>query len=206
MKFLQDMPKEKQQRVILVGIGTLIGCALLFQFYVRKQIADIRTSAQQAAMLMPQIEEAQNAQQEVARNKESREELKMAVADQLAAMVSGDPFAWVVREISLLAENHPVRVMSLRPGSLGQHTRNGRYKIYSTGLELEGTYDQLGSFLEALENKFSTSEIRSVQIVPIGAKQGDLRMSLALSLLARPETESDKPAGGDAASTGKGVS
>jgi hypothetical protein len=36
--------------------------------------------------------------------------------------------------------------------------------MYACGIEVSGTYDQIGAFVRDLENKFSTAEIRSFSL------------------------------------------
>jgi hypothetical protein len=109
-------------------------------------------------------------------------------------MVAGDPFAWIVREISLLAEQHPkVHVLGMQPGSKGQHELNPGYNVFTTRIEVEAGYDELGVFLQDFENKFPTAEVRSLGIVP--SDRAQCRASLELAFLVRPNTDSHKSAG-----------
>jgi len=104
--------------------------------------------------------QARGAQEDVGH----RAEVKSFVEAQQAAMVSGDPFAWVVREISLLAEQHPVRISALHPGIKLDTTEESKGRTYTSGIDVSGTYDQIGAFVRDLENKFSTAEIRSLSL------------------------------------------
>ena len=121
--FLKKIPKQKLQQVVLVCIVILAAVVGVVELYVLKNWTELTDTDASITKLADQIREgerqARGAQQDVAH----RAEVKLFVEAQQAAMVSGDPFAWVVREISLLAEQHPVRITALHPGQIGCNRR-----------------------------------------------------------------------------------
>jgi len=162
--FLKKMPKQKLQQVVFVCIAILAALVGVVELYVLKNWAELTETEANIAKLADQIREgerqARGAQQDVAH----RMEVKSFVEAQQSAMVSGDPFAWVVREISLLAEQHPVRVTALHPGVKSDTAGESKSRTYACGIDVSGTYDQIGVFVQDLENKFSTAEIRSFSV------------------------------------------
>ena len=116
------------------------------------------------------------------------------VDTQRATMVSGDPFAWVVREIELLAENQPVRDVAPRTGTVVRHPRKDRYECYVTHIEFVGSYNQIGAFVQELENKFPEAEIRSLDIAGSDNAEAGHRAAIDLALMERPKLESEKTA------------
>ena len=107
-------------------------------------------------------------------------------------MVSGDPFAWVVREISLLAEQHPVRITALHPGLKSDTTGESKGHTYMSGIDVSGTYDQIGAFVRDLENKFSTAEIQSLSMGGSADDKGQHGATLTITLRVLPPEPSKK--------------
>jgi Tfp pilus assembly protein PilO len=189
MNFFQDIPKDKQQKIILVGIGTLIGAALIYQFYLSSQLSGISTARQRIASLTIQIEDSEKLARDLVRNAPLREQYRQFVSESEPVMVSGDPFSWVVRETSLASEDHSVRILGLRPGTVRNHSRFGRYEVYTARIELAGRYDEIGKFVADLETRFPFAEIRSVEI-SAGDPATGRRATLEIAFLVRPDLES----------------
>ncbi len=190
--FLKKMPKDKLQKVVFVCIVTLAAVVGAVEFYVLKNWAALTEADASIAKLTDQIREgekqARGAQQDVAH----RAEVKAFVEAQHAAMISGDPFAWVVREVSLLAEQHPVRITALHPGIKSEAAGESKGRTYTSGIEVSGTYDQLGAFVRDLENKFSTAEIRSFLMGGNADDKGQHGATLTITLRVLPPEPSKK--------------
>src|SRR5271169_6257702 len=115
IRSLRKLPKEKLQKIVLVCVLTLIVFMGVIEFYVLKNWADLTDTKEQIDKLKDQIGQAERKEHNAKQDMAYRAEVNSFVETQRAAMITGDPFAWVVREISLLAEQHPVRITGLHP-------------------------------------------------------------------------------------------
>lgn len=194
VKFLKGLPKQKLQQVVIVSVGSLIALVLACQFYLGKQISSTLHSRRQIVELKHQIEDAEQAAREASKKEGDRQALVAFVEQQRGLMVSGDPFSWLVREISLLAEKHPVHISGLHPGAMSPHPRNTHFSVYSATIELAGGYDEVGNFVRDIENTFPTGEIRSVELAGASDSGGGLHVTLKLALLVRPQRDTAKVA------------
>jgi Tfp pilus assembly protein PilO len=188
MKFLKSVPKEKLQKIVLAIIVTLIALGAMGNFWIGAQWSRWSADRDRIAKLKTDIEEFQAAAAQEASNTELRDQIKAFVDAQQHRMVSGDPFSWVVREVSLLAEKHPIRVLGMRPGDRRTGPQRARYELFFTRLEVEGTYDQLGVFLRDLENTFATSQIRSLEMSAPDSTRPVCRMALDCAFPVLPQT------------------
>ena len=168
MSFLRNIPKDKLQKIVLVAVISLIAMVVVGHFYLGRQITTWTVSKRQIAQLNQQVADADRANKQEVDSKQMRETATAFVGTQEGTMITGDPFTWVVRQISLLAEQHPVHVISMNPGGKVQDDVRPRYSLYTTRIDVEGTYDQLGAFIEDFENKFPTGRIHSLGLVPSG--------------------------------------
>lgn len=192
LQYLRKLPKEKLQKIVLICIVTLIAVVGVIQFYVLKNWSALATAKADITKLNDQIRQverkARNAKQDVA----YRAEVRSFVETQKAAMVSGDPFAWVVREFSLLAEQHPVRINGLHPGGKVESSGKSKGSLYVTHLEFSGTYDQIGVFVQDLENRFPTAEIQSLSVSGSADNKGEHMAALDIALRMQPPEPSRK--------------
>jgi hypothetical protein len=194
LNFLRQLPNGKLLKVVLVCMGTLCAVVGVVEGYMLKNWSALSNAKNNIAKLNDQIQQADRKAQQAVQDVTRREQVKSFLETQQAAMVAGDPFAWIVREISLLAEQHTtVHVLGIQPGSKEQHQMNPGYNVFTTRIEVEAGYDELGVFLQDFENKFPTAEIRSLAIAP--GDRAQCRASLELAFLVRPDTDSHKSAG-----------
>ena len=193
MNVFRSLPKDKLQKVLLVGIVMLISLAVIGHLYVWAQFSSMSTSKEQITKLKQQIDDAEREAKQEAQNSQLHDQVAAFVQNQTAMMVSGDPFSWVVRHVTLFAENHPVRVVSMRPGVKTQSMQKSRFDVYTAHIEVEGGYDQISQFVRDFENTFSTSQIRSLELGPGGMNPADRRAVMELVFLVQPDSGADKP-------------
>jgi Tfp pilus assembly protein PilO len=187
MKFLQDIPKEKLQKIILVAIIGLGVTIAVFIFYVNKQLDALREAAPQTAGLHNQIAEAEKEAKANRQLEQQRAAIVQLADAQRAVMVTGDSLSWTIRAIGDLAEKHPVHISGWRPAGKTNNRINSRYEAFTMQLEIEGDYDALGRFIEALENKFATGEIRQMEMINPGSSDTQRRVNLSISIPILPE-------------------
>ena len=182
MKLPGKISKEKLQQLVLTGLVTLAAFAATGYFYLGKQWSALCASHQQIAKLTKQLADAEKLATQENQSQEFRAQVQAFVDAQKETMIHGDPLMWVVREITLLSEKHPVQMQTPRGGTKGQHPRQSRLQTYTTRLELAGGYDQIGRFIRDLENRFATAEINSLDLTG-NAGSGTIRCNLELTLL-----------------------
>ena len=189
--FIKKLPKEKLQKVVMVSILTLGATVGVVQIYVApnwKTLAETRT---RIASLKDKMQQVEDSARQAAKEATYRETVKAFVETQHAAMITGDPFAWVVREISLLAEKHPIHIEGLHAGTKSEVSDNTKYQPYSTRIDFIGTYDEIGAFIQDLETKFPVAEIRNLSISTIAEDKNNRQQAIVdLNLRIRAEQAS----------------
>ena len=166
-------------------LGALILNGAVAWFYDHKQWEIHLDHQTQIEAIKKEIMEARRLAISVTQTATLRAQMQAFVDAHEATMVSGDQFAWVIREISQLAESQPVSNVTTQPGSLTPHARKPTRQWYITHLEFVGSYDQIGLFVQELENHFPEGEIRSLSLQATEAPAVH-RAALDLALLVRP--------------------
>lgn len=187
MKMFGDISKDKLQKIILVAIVTTAAIAAVYIFYIGRALGEKQKSRDNAAKLENDIQAAQTKAKDDRLLEAQRSEITAFVETQKSAMVTGDPYSWCVRQISLFGEKYPVRILGVRPGVKSKHFRKEQYDVFEVQMEVEGTYDQLGRFLCGFENQFATAEIRKLEIQSVGATGADRRLGFTVAFLMLPE-------------------
>ena len=189
MNYLRSMPKDKLQKAAVVVVLSVIGVSAVGNFYICKQLSALSTSKREIAEYRTKIDDAERASKQAALDERVREQVAAFVEEQRATMVSGDPFGWFVRQVSQLAERHPVRLLGMRPGAKLPHGRKSGYQTFTARIEIEADYDQLGAFAADFENKFPTGEIRSLEISSSDANGLERHATMELALLILPDSD-----------------
>ena len=182
MNFLNT---EKGKQFILLAIAALGVIGGVAWYYDYSQWTIHQACLAKTAKLKSDIATAQQLALTVAQTAEMRVEMQHFVNAHEATMVSGDQFAWVIREISQLAESQPVGNVVTQPGNVIPHARKSAYSWYVTHLEFSGDYDQIGQFIQLLENHFPEAEIRTLTISATDVVASH-RVGLDLALLVQP--------------------
>ncbi len=190
--YFSKLPKDKLQKVVLICVLTLIAVVGAVQFYLLKNWTALNETKADIAKIEDQIRQADRKARSAAQDVAHRAEMKAFVQAQWATMITGDPFAWVVREISLFAEQYPVHVGELHPGSKAESDGKSKSLIYMTRIEFSGTYDQIGVFVRDLENRFPTSEIQSLSLSGSADDKGQHTGVLEIGLRMQPPVPSKK--------------
>ncbi len=188
--YWRKLPKDKLQKIVLICMTTLIALVATVECYALKNWSALNETKNQIAKLNDQIRQGERKTRQATQDVARRAEVKAFVETQRAAMISGDPFAWVVRELSLLAEQEPVHMGGLHPA--GKVEIKSGVASYSTRIEFSGTYDQIGAYVRDLENRFPTSEIQSVTVAGSSDDKGRHEAALEIALRVQPTHASEK--------------
>lgn len=185
MNGMSYLTTEKGRKLVLLTLGALIVISGVAWCYDYNQWVIHRTHQTTIDVIKQNIATAHRQAIDMAQTAKLRAEIQRFVDVHEATMVSDDQFAWVIREISQLAESQPVDNVTPQPGSVVPHARKPTRQWYVTHLGFVGDYDQIGVFIQELENHFPEAEIRSLNIVAT-AMPTSHRATLDLFLLMRP--------------------
>ena len=188
--YWSKLPKDKLQKIVLICIVMLVAVVGVVEFYALNNWNALADTKTQIANVDDQIRQAERKAREATQDVARRTELKTFVETQRAAMVSGDPFAWVVREMSLLAEHEPVHLSGLHPSGKIE-TKSGTAS-YGARIDFSGTYDEIGTYVRDLENRFPTAEIQSLSVTGGFDDKGHHNATLEIALGMQPPHASEK--------------
>lgn len=191
MKFFAGLPKETIQKIVTVVMFSAGAVYGITNYYTLRQAGLMREWKSEIQTHQTAIAEVQKMESTARQEASHRQQVESFVADHRNGMISGDPFAWVVREVSLLAENHPVTVSAIRSAGNGKLRLKNQYDTFEADIDVTGGYDQIGQFLAGLENRFATGTIRSLTLT--GKPDGHHQASIQFTLLVVPPEKAVGP-------------
>ena len=93
--------------------------------------------------------------------------------------------AELIDQIRKIANEVPVRVISMTPGSERSDNRKGP-RMISLRVSFEGTYHQLGNFVAKVENSEKFMKIDSLRFTTVGRTSKPIVFEVEVSTLQRP--------------------
>jgi len=193
IKAIQQLPKDKKQKVLLTVVMLVIGLVVLANFFVMPKLNAMGMAADNILDLETKISQEETRAKQEAGNSVLRAQYEALIDNQEAHLISGDPFSWVVRQMSLLSEGQAVKLAGLRPGTVAEHGRVAKFEVFTVQFDLTGSFDEIGNFVSLIENRFPTAEIQSIifQAGAVGSKE--IRASLDMRFLMERELDENKP-------------
>ncbi|MFN3407624.1 MAG: hypothetical protein ACK45B_01405 [Limisphaerales bacterium] len=173
---MKNLPKEKKQNVILVGLVTLMVAAGWWFGVLAWQRDHLRKAERQLQEKEGQFVNMTNT---LARSANLETELVHA-EDALAAleaqMATGDIFSWAVNTLREFRQNYKVEMPQVAQPVIGPTTLLPRFPYQQAALTVSGTahFHDLGLFIADFENRFPFARINNLELKPASSMGGDL--------------------------------
>ncbi len=154
---LRKLPKEKLNRLILVGLATLIAMVGLYLGLVRVQDQGLAKLASKKTAAAEKLKAVLDALRRADQVKAELDTARTLLATAESDVASGDLYAWVINSLRQFKAPYKVEIpqySQLGPPVDVNLLPNFPYK--QTTLTVAGTahFDDLGHFLADLENQF----------------------------------------------------
>lgn len=180
---MNKLPKEKRDRLILVGVCTLALLVLIGFSLIRRQYAAI-------SAISVQIDDARNNLQSMEDTIKRADIISAQVADLTYTLshaesdvVSGDPAAWIYDTIRNFKGKYKVDISVNGQLSMGAVDLLPKFPYKQLKVTVSGTayYHDLGKFIADFENTFPHARIANLTLEP-GTGTGDNGEKLAFRM------------------------
>jgi hypothetical protein len=165
---MKNLSKEKRNRLILVGLGTLVIIAAIWQALVTTQKRSLEVMAQQIRDKKARVESAQrlvNSSTQIQKNLEVTGEKLKAIESEMA---SGDMYSWVILTVNKFREGYKVEIPQYSrevPCEVGMFSKFP-YKGALFTLRGNAYFHDLGKFLADFENRFPYIRVQNLTLEP----------------------------------------
>mgnify|MGYP001614216313 CR=1 FL=1 len=193
---MNKLSKEKIQRLIVVGVVTLVVIGGLYAFVIRKQMASINETRQKIEEAEQKIEVGNKW---VSRKKEIEQDLDditKKLKEIESGMAAGDHYLWFDSLIKNFQLTHgKVRVPRI---SRPENVKVGvfpEFPYQAVKYIVQGTayYHDLGKFVADFENEFKYMRLQNLELRPVSALETSdpekLEFSLEIVTLVKPIQE-----------------
>ena len=188
---MNKLPKEKRDRLILVGMGTLFLLILIIFLLIRPQYdavsdinAQINTKHRDLQSMENTIKLADTVSAQLG-------DLTGTLTQAESDLVTGDPAQWIYNTIRNFKEHYKVDIsvnsqLSMGESDLLPHFPYKQLKVTVGG---KAYYHDLGKFIADFENTFPHARITNLTLDPAGGAGDDaekLNFRMDIIALANP--------------------
>lgn len=167
---MRGLTKEQRDRILLVGIGTVVVVVLIWQGLVvpqQKRLAGV------VKRIAEQQTKNQSAQRLIAAARQLGQQLQAAtekLTEAESQMACGDMYSWVIQTVSKFREPYQVDIPQFSrevPCEVGLFAQ---FPYQAVLFNLRGTayYHDLGRFLADFENRFPYLRVQNLELEPAG--------------------------------------
>jgi hypothetical protein len=165
---MKNLPKEKRDRLILVGIGTLVMVAALYYGVIAMQRNALLSTAKAKADLLVKLGEGQRllgSSVAIEKGLESATARRKTIE---ATLPSGDMYSWIISTVNAFKEKYDVDIPQFSrevPTTIGV-SASFPYKAAMFTLRGTAYFHELGRFISDFENTFPYMRIQNIEIEP----------------------------------------
>ena len=167
---MKNLPKEKRDRLIMAGVGTLVAVLAIYYLLVRSQQS---TATELAKKIGEQKAKVSNAERLVAATEDLKKHLNLEAKKVTGiedTMASGDMYAWVIQTVGRFGAERNVDIPQFSREVATEVGVFPKFPYKAVMFNLRGTayYHDLGKFLADFENKFPYARIQNLEMEPAG--------------------------------------
>ena len=184
---MNKLPKEKRDRLILVGMGTLILLILIIFLLIRPLYAAVSDTN-------TQIRDARNRLQSMENTIKLADTVSAQLGDLTGTLtqaegdlVSGDPAQWIYNTIRNFKEHYKVEISVNSQLSVGETDvlPHFPYKQLKVTVGGKAFYHDLGKFIADFENTFPHARITNLTLDLAGGAGDDAeRLNFRMDIIA----------------------
>ena len=194
---MKKLSTEKRNQLILVVMLTIMGVAGLWFGLINTQQKIIHESEDRKALVAGQLTQIEQAGKNADRIEAELEQATKELTRVEDEMVSGDPYAWMLRTVGLLKLQHKIEIPSVGAPDVKDVNLLSKfpYKQASYGIGGTAYFHDLGKFVADVENQYPYFRLVNLDISPeaaLGSGEKEIRETLTFRMdiiaLTKPGT------------------
>src|SRR5262245_25379642 len=163
---MKNLPKEKRNHLILIGLATVVLSATLYYLLVKTQQGSAGALSKK---IIDQRAKVSNAERLIATRTELKKHLENTgrrLGSIEEGMASGDMYAWVIQTVGRFGQERKVEIPQFSREVTAEVGMFPKFPYKAAIFNVRGTayYHDLGTFLADFENKFPYARIQNLEM------------------------------------------
>jgi hypothetical protein len=194
---MSKLPKDKRDKIILVGMVTVVASAAVWLLLVRSQYNTLRGAREKLVTSQGQLQRGEATLQTKAKTTEDFEAASKLLRGKESAMAAPtDMYSWLIQTLNQFRAGHRVDIPQFGPPQLSDVGVFAKFPYHAAVFNVRGTahYHDLGRFLADFENSFPYIRVQNIELEPAGGEgtsgqeaREKLNFKLELLTLVRPQ-------------------
>lgn len=165
---MKQLPKEKRERLLLVGVGTVVCLVGIWYGLIHVQQTSLERIAKTIAENEAKLGSAERLISSTVQLQEQLEDVTRRLEGIEGSMAAGDMYSWVIQTVSKFRADRKVdipqfsREVSTEVGLLPGFP----YKAVLFNLRGTAYFQDLGAFLADFENEFPYLRVQNLELEP----------------------------------------
>ncbi len=170
---MKNLPKEKRDRLILVGLGTAVIMVGLYYGLITLQQKSLQTTLKRQGEQQAKLSEAQRLTGNSGPIQKGLEAATSQLKGIEATMPSGDMYSWIILTVNTFKEKYQVDIPQFSREVQSDIGMYAKFPYKAATFSLRGTafYHDLGRFISDFENTFPYMRIQNIELEPSAANQ-----------------------------------
>jgi hypothetical protein len=163
---MTKLSKIQKQRLMLIGLGTAMSLALLWQVVIAP--TQLQLEKKQRALTDWQLRDGQNQAQMLAVLDRDYQAAAEKLRHAEATIANGDPYRWLMKTLPNFYEAEPVDLLNYDPPQTGDWPIFPRvpYRAVTFTVSGAGYYEDLGKLLMVIENTHPWIRMKRLELEP----------------------------------------
>jgi Tfp pilus assembly protein PilO len=163
-----NLTPEKRNQLVLTALLCAGAVYATFEFGIKGLQKKHQKEAMKRDELAQTIRKTQSAIRVELQNREEAKAYNAFIESAENQMPKGNPETWLVQELTGIASTHQLQIQNTTLQSLSEINeikfRDQPYRIQGFRFELKGELDQIGLFLQEMEQKHGLIEVDEITI------------------------------------------
>jgi len=185
---MSKLPKDKRDKIILVGMATVVASVAIWLLLIKAQDRALRTTREQAVTAQGQLQRGQATLLTKAKTSEDFDAASKQLREKEAAMAApNDMYSWLIQTLNNFRSSHRgVEIPQFGPPQPSEVGVFAKFPYHAAVFNVRGTayYHDLGKFLADFENTFPFMRVQNIELEPVaeGSANSESREKLSFKL------------------------
>jgi Tfp pilus assembly protein PilO len=169
---MKNLPKEKRDRLILVGLGSLAVMAGLYYGVITNQRNSLEELAKKQVDQEVKLSQGQRLSGSTPQIQQNLEATMAKLKAVESTMVpGGDMYSWIILTVNTFKENYKVEIPQFSREVAAEVGMYAKFPYHAAVFHLRGTahYHDFGRFVADFENAFPYMRIQNIELDPASA-------------------------------------
>ncbi len=166
---MSKLPKDKRDKIIVVGVITVVASAAIWLMLIKTQFNTLHKAREQAVTALGQWDRGQATLKTKEKTAADFEVASTQLRDKETLMAApNDMYSWLIQTLNKFRAGHRVEIPQFGPPQMSEVGVFAKFPYQAAVFNIRGTayYHDLGKYLADFENTFPFIRVQNIELEP----------------------------------------